>query len=615
MKKKLSNLLFYSFWIFLLSSCEFDSDEVNFIEVKKPDENTEMHINLNDIEPGETIILFEYSTYFNFTLDVGRKTIKQVKVKYGTTEYDVYVNNGRGEFSVDRNNLENYESGTLSLEITTSSGSGSIADIMGFEGYMGKVEYNLKYIGEIKDFINIKHRKNEQGFLELYWNDLKEFGINVTEYKIYDGFSGPLLESTEGTSYVDKSYIMNYKRFTLEVVFSNGNYGQRLDYEVNEFYNSEISVNQADNNLSLSWEQPKYKCQYIIEWQDLNGNNKSDILPYETLNFNIPYNPFDGYINGTVYFVPVDYTNGSLNSYNNRNFYYDPHYNGIGSFIYHAFNPIDNIIYLGQNNIRAINLKDMSTVSNRENDNEYFYLATSSYVSSKTAFAGYQRIFVFPNSALEGPIVIQNKYSNKKAMHFTSKDYLVLYSADYIYDNTINDYIYQNILSVYDAAGLPLYEFKSNKNTEIEYLTGNGDYIVLASKDGIEIYNLSNSKATLVHEDNGYYKSAQRLPGNSENILLKEGDYFTIRRMSDFSLITKSDAFTNVTAGNIDPITKKVLVYTTNDSKTFYLLNIDTLEKVYQRTFENYYYSSLYLYNGILITSEGNYYNINNEIK
>ncbi|WP_163214258.1 hypothetical protein [Bacteroides sp. 519] len=610
MKKRLSYLVAYIPLLLLFAGCEFDSDKTYFIDVDKPHENAEMYINLNGIEPGSTIFVVN-GNCFSFNIDTKGKKILKIIITHNDNNWEVYTTeNGRGEFCIPNYSMDGKET-PLTMEIAVSSGSGSLADLMGYEGYLGKVEYKVRYITDFQEFININHRKNEEGFLELYWNDLKKEGMNVKEYIIKNS-SDVVLGTTEGTSFVDKSFFIGGRDYHIEVKLNNSS-SYYTYTSVYAYTQSEVQTKRNNKFITVSWQQPEYRGRYLVKWSDDQGEHSSELLPYETLSYDIPFNLFGSNISGTVNYVP--YENEEM-YFTYTNFYYNDYQTEIGSFINHAYNKKDNIFYLYNGDIRGINLHDMSVAATRNHDNEGFYAMSTSPVNSKTAVAGYNRIFIFPDKSLSGPVVIQNEAS-KNGLHLTSKDHLALYTREDYYDDE-KGYTYRNMIRIYNVlTGEELYTFYTNNSSDIEHITStyNGEYLVLASKNGIEIYQLTTTKAILVYKDNKYYKGAQSLPNQPENILLKEDDYVIVCRASDCTRLTQSKAYPNMTLGNVDPVTGVTFLYTKNytQSNNIVFLDTNTLNEVYNHSYNTF--DDYYLYNGILIKSNGNYYNINDEIK
>lgn len=616
MKIKRYFLLFLS--LLLLVGCEFESDKVNFQEIEKPSDNIDISVNLNNVEPGSTIICFNSYQCFNLQVDTKGKKIIQAKAKYGSWEQEFHIGtDGRGEFCIS-NYQGDYEDYVV-LQIAVSSGTNSLADMMGLEGYYGEIEYKLKFVSDIGKLLNIKHRKNDDGFLEVYWNDLKEVGIDVKEYKInyYNNKEGYKTIQTSETHFVDESFCMGCRSYNFEITINGSQTNpQYVSYEMAEYYTSEVSLQQKDGYVHLSWEKPKYPCKYIVLYYNNYKEYQSPLLDYDETSYSIPTGFVDSKIYGGVYFVPSNYENESIYNYTQIEFNYYTSNNSIGVFGSLIYNQKENVVYTYYSDIRSISLDNLQLVSTRQ-ESEHIYLMASSPVSSKSAFVSNERIFVFPDKSLTGSFVIQRKDVEKRNVLITGKDHLILRCRQYGYNNN-NEYHEDHYIEVHDLTSKKLlYTFPVNEPTyhDIMVATNDGNHLAIASKDGIIIYELGDDNATTIYQDDGYYLAASSIPSQPGNILFKEGDYYTIRQISDFSLIKKSNVYPHFTTGNVDPVTNTLLCYINNNSDDQCLvLDINTLEEIYHYT-NNFRLNNLYLYNGILICGSGNYMDINKELK
>jgi hypothetical protein len=60
----------------------------------------------------------------------------------------------------------------LSVNVIFSSGTGSLADKMGLEGYMGEISWNIHVIRDPQKYFVVGYRINDEGFLEISWKNV-----------------------------------------------------------------------------------------------------------------------------------------------------------------------------------------------------------------------------------------------------------------------------------------------------------------------------------------------------------------------------------------------------------------------------------------------------------
>ena len=130
--------------IFLFTACEYDPSGNNFIELTPPDDFIAIEISLNNINPSDTIYVYQ-DTQFSLKLNAGNRNLRQFTILFGTQEHSYYSWENPLNFVISPS--ENRE-GVYKLTVNAifASGSGSLADLMGMEGYTGEMSWNIRII-------------------------------------------------------------------------------------------------------------------------------------------------------------------------------------------------------------------------------------------------------------------------------------------------------------------------------------------------------------------------------------------------------------------------------------------------------------------------------------
>ncbi len=173
---KIKVYFYFMFFAVLVFSCEYDTDKIYNRHVEKnltaPDiEITELHIN------GDTVFVYG-STNFNFSFKSSNQKI--IGVGFSVDGGDsLFVQSDGGQFSYRTGFLP---SGMhmLKMDLITHSGSSSIADLLGYEGYLFTKTWILIVINDYYSYVD---EEVINGYLRLsfprYKNaDFKEYEIS-----------------------------------------------------------------------------------------------------------------------------------------------------------------------------------------------------------------------------------------------------------------------------------------------------------------------------------------------------------------------------------------------------------------------------------------------------
>jgi hypothetical protein len=235
----------------ILYSCEFEPHKVY---QRTAEENVSapeiqvVELNLNY----DTIFLYTQKQ-IHFSFVSSNQAILAVRFTIDDTE-KYLVNSNSGVFNLDYRMFTNGIH-TMVLEVYTASGSGSIAEHMGMEGFIFSKSWVL-YIDQNNSY-NVKSTISD-GFLKLYWNRYR--GYDFKEYVIYRTGWGTDMELARLKSgfFIDSSYVGETARYGVEVVTVTGtnilwgNLELQKDLPRLQFTVSE------NNEYRVIWNKPKY---------------------------------------------------------------------------------------------------------------------------------------------------------------------------------------------------------------------------------------------------------------------------------------------------------------------------------------------------------------------
>ena len=286
-----------------LSSCEFESDDLNYVHVEKPEDQIQLGIDLAGVNPTELIYIYN-QTYFTYSLFTDNRVIlaRQFYLDGVPIETDQYAEGVH--LNIPDNQIHD-----LKLVIALRSGTGSLADKEMYEMYTGEFTFKIKAIPYYNDVsLNISQTTDANNNLKLEWDKPSDFEVDT--YRIYNGYSthGELLATITDqnkTYFVDPDYAYGYKSYTIvanvknsfDIIVENHFYVSYTAMTENHFDINRIAL----NTTSLKWNNPNpFPCKYVLTY----GYEEKEIALKDGANeaiitvgdFPIWSNPFSLYI-------------------------------------------------------------------------------------------------------------------------------------------------------------------------------------------------------------------------------------------------------------------------------------------------------------------------------
>jgi hypothetical protein len=251
---------------FLLFSCEYKLDTEYFVKIDPPAPSHQISLEL--VEQTDTILVFNnLNIQYNFNT-YGLNTY-YVKFTIENVVYDKYP--PRGSFTL---NSDSFEPGfhTLVAEIYTHSGTGSIGDISGTEGYYSKKNWIILADNRMAPTLSMYESITKEGYLKISWDKCNQYNFlnynlrcpNLVEYVFYNA---------DSCYYIDKNFVGGEKYYQLICTVASNNWNFVPSWAPTSLSTSfpipTIQFNSFSDSLKIFWHPSKFKCKYNLS----NGNS------------------------------------------------------------------------------------------------------------------------------------------------------------------------------------------------------------------------------------------------------------------------------------------------------------------------------------------------------
>lgn len=257
---------------FGLSSCVYDPPEI-FTEVSN--EFTPPDYVINQTIDFEEDTLYAWNkTRFSFSFISSDQDI--IAVTFNFPGNDLVFENSAGSFEVDPSELSDgsYE---MTCKVYVSSGTGSLADKVGAEGYVYEKDFILIVERPGSTDLGFTHTTIDNGFLRIHWRKFdrsyfESYKITVYDSALYHFFTTTITDP-ETTSLVDSSFVGGSVKFTMLVTCKDGD-GNKIDFGSDTYtyrYPLKLSFRTEGDSLTLSWTEIPFKhnIYYSSAWINL----------------------------------------------------------------------------------------------------------------------------------------------------------------------------------------------------------------------------------------------------------------------------------------------------------------------------------------------------------
>ncbi|MGM0566957.1 MAG: hypothetical protein ACQESX_09400 [Bacteroidota bacterium] len=540
----------------LIQSCEYELDNENFIE-KEPVPDTHM-FEISNTPEGDTIEVFE-RTDFLFDINTFGLRAREAEISLGDSSWGYYLASSSIEFEI---NPELFENGyhKLKLKVLTNSGTGTIADQVGAEGYIVEKEWTLLFDNRPAPELLVEKSIDSNRHLTFNWNkcenkNFRHYRVSTNYYPLSKDI---IIKDPDSNFYAEPSYIGGDYRITVECVTHNaGSSRAHLSFE--EPLPEIISLEGIGfDSVKITWNSSPYNVKYKIESphegvHSLNSPSDTSIIIANA-----------GFGVKDIYFLYISPTiDESWIETNNMPTYKIGEYSPVGSYM--SYNPIDQLLYAKSNGyFYNLNLNTLDIVNSTIIPNlSYHEISSCATNSSKALAVAEENMYIFNNSSLSNPTIIDYPAGSSSS----SVDYVLLTNNDRICYASSPDNRFR-VLDI-ETEQLVANTYIDNYPTDNIWAhfsaSQNGDYFCFASTNGLRLFNIGSEQVEEIYSDNRDYQSAYFDPMNPNLLYLSlfNNNQIEVRNAESFSLIKTIDVIENCIIQNIDPVSGLLLIKNT----------------------------------------------------
>lgn len=568
--------------LFVFSSCKYQLDKENESTIKPPENTPPVEVSLSEV--GDTIWVYQ-DIYLKLDINSKGKKIKNMRVILDTIEISNYTVDSYGVRNIRL--YTEYDTSyfrTLTLYVETSSGTGSIAEQLEMEKFTTEKSW-VVYVGKPK-LAKPTTEITKDNFLKISWPQWNGPYFNSYELEIaYDYKINRInIFDIDSSFFIDTSYFGGTAKIRLNYTAKDGNsdfertfWGENVVLEPN-FPTLQFEKIGFDS-LRIFWNKSRFNPIY-----SLRLDYRSNSLLEQSTDTSIT-------IKHSGYFDLEYRNNYQLHCHSrdgeNEELADDKEFNvsvpisdSEGAF---AYNRTDKVLYMNksQNIISSYALPAFSSLASTKVVNHDGLRISCPTNSSSVALLGKEQIYVYSNSTLTAPTVI-NYHTENNAIHFQMTDngkIAIAHTDRYdLIDIETND----TVISL-EIDDFPKYSAWSCMSTSKD-----GKYLCSVTKNRLSFYDLEKTSSPFIRIDEREYRSVLFNPSDPETfyLTLYTTSEIELRRANDFSLVKKIPVPTNgQVIRNIDPETGYML---TTDYKKLYIINIETNEVVFEFRGDDY---------------------------
>lgn len=587
-----------------LSSCEYEFSKESFRDVEPPADTPNLVLNLNPMADtiyvaGRMDVKYDFSSdslnVVSIVFEIGNETIYE------------HLQNLSGTITID---ASRFTPGEYKLKATmlTHSGSNSIADCIGAEGYIAIKEWTLMMDNPSWQTAPTPVvSRTPEGFLKISWTKCPIFTFHSYVVGLPSNYTDTIRDRN-CTSVIDSMYIpggMQMADLKFKYLYAGGiwTYSNMTSTVIMESLPSPQVQKIGIDSVRIFWKRPKYNVRYsLVAENHYAYPSNVNLLRYDTDSSVIVAQSGFEWID---YRLKVrSYTSKPGRSVRsadcNTTTFYQSNWFSDG-LIEPAYNTTDQVLYIGANGY--LKRHNVNTLSSDVSVQCWAQILRNSCPSnsSKMALITPSTIFVYLDKTLATKSVMAVQ---RTPGHFKlcDNDVTVLIS-------TANGLEFMNASESKVLASKWLDSY--NSTTSSACTSNDSRYTCVATSTGTVVYEFSNNLITTKVSNATVYKSCLSDLTNPYQVLLTKtgSNQIEIRNMEDFSLSkTMTVPSTNVVLCNIDPVTGYLLA---TDFTKVYLIHIPTGTMVYTMRCTN---AKPHLYNGKLMSNNGWYIDLNSKL-
>lgn len=546
--------LYMCFNFLCLISCKYNSEDLNFHEIKPPDKDAKVSMNLADVPNGQTVYIYA-STDLSYAINATSGSI---------AKQEFYLNNKlvgseKAVLRIKPSDLAGGTSDILKVKVELSSGTGSLAEVLGQEKSAFEFTYPIKYINPQVN-LNINQRINSSKKLEIYWTKPAIEGAEIESYEIYN-FSNldqiliNRISDPDKNSFIDDDYSYGAKTYKIITKYKGNKVPPKEDYysvKYKVFTSDYFKTKTLKNlNLNIQWTHPDgIANKYIFVWK---GNRQSISLGKNNAEVYRPAFPFQEEQYYELYILPEQANDWDYAKYPKIiNYFKEQKYDDEIDYAHMIMTEGDlkNNLILSMRGIkngfglRSYGINDLVMKSRYDDHIQYpFYINSFQIAPTTGKVAVHIRSDIYETKP---KIEVYTDYTlSKKLATYETDDFPVYFLTD---DDKIlirnNNQSYR--FRIYDVnSGKLLSEKTENGQQFRPSISPNGKYIVSAvgaATGWYKLYKYENNEYTLLTEKtesrivNAFYFH----PAIQNQVIIQSIDnYFSICELPTLNVIKK----------------------------------------------------------------------------
>ena len=532
--------------VFALLSCEYKADSEYYRELDQPAASIPLEINLSDVEPNDTIYITDV-TRLTLKVNTYGKPLKHVQYILGNNS----IGSG-SEVIIYPNNLMdvNYK---LTVVVGVSSGSGSLADIMGLEGYEGEMSWNIRILKNFDPGLKLGFRKNADNLLEFYWETSTYIPESIFEKYDVRGEASIIITDQARKNVIFDDYICGWTAGSVDLyIKSTGGhssyYHKALSFEspCPDLYFETLDVNR----VRVYWDKPFIDANF--ELSVMNNSQFSKVLTADT-SVVVSTPRFPETWNYMIQMYPKNSTIAQP-----RYYFYDAYNLGrrfteIGPYyLIDYYCDAQNILLLYGYTLYAVDLQSfvltplINNLDQRTNP-DISCVPGSKKIALKLKY-GY---YIYHNDSYINPTIIY------RSDEYLSTEIFKLTNADRLF--VVVDFSPE--CDVYDVnTGSLLFSFDIIARPASRSVSPDGKYFCCASGQGLTIYSIGTSGVENVTTLLGSYSNALFNPANPQQLIAKQGNDIQVLEAPDFLPVYTHTAPNSVLL-DVDPANGNILYH------------------------------------------------------
>lgn len=556
----------FAFLLLGMLSCKYEPNDVYFEEISPPSPFHQLEIGL--WPSGDTIMIFN-KTQLRANVNTYGLTIHK---GIFTLDNQTWQSTGPDlSFFVDP---QKYKPGfyDLSLELFTNSGTQSLADMLGTEGYIVKRNWVVVIDGRPAPEVGEISFQSKGKHLMVSWPKLNQFNFKYYEVSYEHSYAKSrkiIIRHPDSCSFVDTVFCGGDIFITVRNhVFTNDLYNTKSIRHYEELPEMRFESIGLDS-LRILWHQSKFKCRYSLYTNHQSApifvTNKDTCVTIESPGFAY----FKYYWLEIAPFQSASVVNNLMTEW--RNYVLGTKISK--SWLHYAYNVNQKALYTSYyENIQSFDIYSMSQIGSYNLEDNFAHFSSPSN-SARVAVLSDKKITIFEDKSLSGPsgTLSHNYGSNIDHFLYTDNGYIAIAKPNqYIFFSATQ----QSIVTTISIENYPVYSKWACIATSQD-----GRFAGICSYEGILIYDIFEGNSSLIYSDNRSYRSVSFHPIEKEKLLItfKGSNDMEIRNAGDFSLIKAVQLPSpSLVICNIDPESGNLLL---TDYDYLYVYNY-LLEKV-----------------------------------